>query len=129
MNIGRFSIVLADRLSAIVPAGIHVTADNGILRYSEDNKSGRAGTYISANFGVYGESDEEDLVGVAVQALDELQDYVSEATCTPWPGVHSQPSPNGQIRGVQLELWYVENGKVVLACSPIPLADLDEGHS
>lgn len=43
---------------------------------------GQHGTrsHVRGNFGVYGETDEDNVVGLAVQVLDELEDYVGEAT-------------------------------------------------
>jgi len=61
---------------------------------------------------------------VATQALDELQDYISEATHDPWPGLRSQPSPHARISGATLHLWYGDSSNVTLACAPIPLADV-----
>ena len=131
MDLDRFTDILANRLSAIVPAGFQVTAADGMLWYSAEQGRfpgqsgnghiGRAGTYVRSNFGAYGESDKENIVGVAVQALDELQDYISEATHNPWPGVTTQPSPHGQIVGSHLDLWYGDFDEPVLACQSIPL--------
>ena len=126
MDLNRFSAALADRLAAIVPGGFHVAAADGMLWYSaEAGGIGRAGTYVRDNFGVYGPSDEDNIVGVAVQALGELQDYISEATGTPWPGSTSQPSPHGQIRDSYLHLWYGANDAIILACEPIQVIDVD----
>jgi hypothetical protein len=134
MNLDYLATLLADRLSAIVPAGFHVAAQDGMLQYSaesgkfpgqlSDHHVGRSGTYIRDNFGVYGESDRENIVGVAVQALDELQDYISEATHMPWPGEGSQPSPHGRILDSHLDLWYGDNERAILVCEPIPLPDI-----
>jgi hypothetical protein len=123
MNLDYLATLLADRLSAIVPAGFHVAAQDGMLQYSAESV-GRSGTYIRDNFGVYGESDRENIVGVAVQALDELQDYISEATHMPWPGEGSQPSPHGRILDSHLDLWYGDNERAILVCEPIPLPDI-----
>jgi hypothetical protein len=131
----HLTALLADRLSAIVPAGFHVVAADGMLWYSAeqgmfpgqqgDYRVGRAGTYVRGNFDVYGASDEENIVGVAVQALGELQDYISEATHTPWPGTSSQPSPHGRVLDSHLDLWYSGHDNAILACEPIPLTDAD----
>lgn len=135
MDLDQLTAVLADRLSAVVPAGFHVAATDGMLWYSAEEKRfpgqsgdyriGRAGTSVRGNFGVYGVSDEENIVGVAVQALDELQDYISEATHAPWPGKTSQPSPHGRILDAHLNLWYGDGDNPSLAFEPIPLTDLD----
>jgi hypothetical protein len=135
MNLDDFIIALADRLSAIVPAGFHVSAADGMLWYSAEQERfpdqageyrvGQAGTYISDNFGVYGATDEDNIVGVSVQALSELQDYVSEATHLPWPGVTSQPSPHGRILDSYLNLWYGDPDNPVLTCERISLRELN----
>ena len=125
VDVDRFAGILADRLSAIVPAGFGVRASDGMLWYSRgDDNAGRAGSYVRDNFGVYGESDEDNIVGLAVQVLDELEDYVDEATSDPWPGTTSQPPPHGEIRDEALHLWYGDPAAVVLACEPIQLADI-----
>lgn len=96
-------------------------------RTAGDYGASRAGTYVSRNCGVYGATDEENIVGIAVQALSELQDYVSEATYLPWPGVTSQPSPHGQILDSSLSLWYGDPDNPVLTCERLSLAELNEG--
>jgi len=131
MDLDHLTVLLAERLSAIVPSGFRVAAADGMLWYSGgetgfpgqpgDHRAGRAGTYVRDNFGIYGESEDENIVGIAVQALDELQDYISEAIHTPWPGTSSQPRPHGRIIDSHLNLWYSDNDTAVLACDPIPL--------
>jgi hypothetical protein len=131
MDLDRFINVLANRISEIIPDGFHVTATDGMLWYSADSGRfpgqmgnyhvGPTGTKIRSSFGVYGASDEENMVGVAVQALDELQDFISEATHNPWPGVTSQPKPHGRIRDSHLDLWYGDSTNPILAFKPILL--------
>jgi hypothetical protein len=131
----RLAELLADRLTAIVPPGFHVEAADGMLWYSADQgrfpgqqgdyRVGRAGTHVRANLGVHGDTDADHLVGLAAQALDELQDYISEATHDPWPGTSSQPRPHARIRNSMLHLYYGDPDHPVLACPPIPLAALE----
>ena len=47
VDVDRLTAILADRLSAIVPAGFHVEADDGMLWYSADQGSfpGQSGDY------------------------------------------------------------------------------------
>jgi hypothetical protein len=126
---------LAGRLAAIVPAGFHVQARDGMLWYYADQgrfpgqpgdyRTGQAGTYVRDNLGVYGDTDADGVTGVAARALDELQDYVSEATHDPWPGTRAQPRPYARIRDAMLHLGYGDPDAPVLACAPIPLAALD----
>jgi hypothetical protein len=72
-----------------------------------------------------GTSGEENAIGVATRVLDDLQDYINEATHDPWPGTSRQPAPHAQIIDSQLNLWYGDPGAVVLACESISLADLE----
>jgi hypothetical protein len=134
MDLENFATILAERLSAIVHSGFEVTAADGMLWYSAergrfpgqsgDYHVGRAGTHVRSNFGVYGATDEENIVGIAVQALSELQDYISEATHTAWPGSTSQPSPHAQIIDSNLDLWYGDIEDPVLTCERIQLAQI-----
>lgn len=124
MDINRLTDALAECLTEIVPAGFRVIADNGMLWYSEAQQSGRTGSYIRENFGRYGESEAENVIGVSVQALSEVQDYISEVTGLPWPGKSSQPSPHGSIENSQLRLWYGEASQPLLSCANISLNDL-----
>ena len=132
----RLTALLADRLSAIVPDGIWVEASGGKLWYSAEEgrfagQSGnyrvdRASSYVRDNFEVLTGTVADRLVGVCVQVLDELQDYVSEATHDPWPGRTAQPTPQARIHQAELRLWYggPHGRQAVLACTPIPLTAL-----
>jgi hypothetical protein len=133
----RLTETLAVRLRAIVPDGFHVSAAEGMLRYSADPgrfpgqlsdfRVGTSGTYVRDNLRAHGETAEDQVTGVAAQALDELQDYISEAIHDPWPGTRTQPRPFAEVRSGILHLWYSQpdnTGSVVLACEPIPLLEI-----
>lgn len=133
----RLTETLAARLGAIVPDGFHVRAADGMLWYSADAARlpgqmstfdvGMAGTYVRDNLHAHGETAEGQAAGVAAQALDELQDYVDEASHNPWPGIRTPPRPFAEVRSGVLHLWYGESdvtGPVVLACEPIPLEQI-----
>ena len=134
MDIDNLTALLAGRLAAVVPPGFHVEAADGVLWYSADqgrfpgqqgdSRVGQAGTHIRANLGVHGDTDAENLIGIARQALDELQDYISEATHDPWPGTIAQPLPHAEIRNSMLHLWYGDPASSALTCTPIPLRNL-----
>lgn len=141
MDLDRLTIALARRMAAIVPDGFHVEAAEGMLWYSADEgrfpgqlgnyQAGRAGTRVRGNFNAHGQTDEERIAGVAAQALDHLQDYVDEATHEPWPGENRPLHAYARVRDQALHFWYggpdVDSG-VVLACEPIPLADLEHSQ-
>ena len=130
----RLTGLLADRLAAIVPDGIYVEADDGMVRYSAEEgrfpgqrgscRVGRADSFVRTSFKALTGTTGHRLVGVCVHVLDELQDYVSEATHDPWPGRTAQPAPRAELRGSELHLWYDGGGEVVLACEPVPLTAL-----
>ena len=135
MDADRLAELLADRLTAIVPPGFHVEAADGMLWYSADEgrfpgqhgdyRVGRAGTHVRANLGVHGDTHADHLAGLAAQALDELQDYISEATHDPWPGTTAQPRPYAHVRDATLYLGYGDPSAPVLSCPTIPLAVLE----
>jgi hypothetical protein len=137
VDLNLLTAVLAGRMAAIVPDGFHVQAAEGMLWYSadegrfpgqlDDYRVGRAGTYVRDNFDACGQSDEDRIAGVAALALDQLQDYIDEATHDPWPGERTPPQARAQVRSRTLHLWYGGrdiSSSVVLACEPVPLAHL-----
>jgi hypothetical protein len=137
----KLGVILAARLGAIVPAGFHVRASDGMLWYSADqgrspggHYAGSSGTYVRDNFDAYDDDSDVDRAAyIARRALDELQGYMDQATHEPWPGKVTPPKPYAQIRGEMLHLWYggpdIEDA-AVLSCEPIPLTSLqpDEGR-
>jgi len=140
VDVDRLTRVLAGRLAAIVPEGFYVEASGGMLWYSADHgrfpgqlgdyQAGTSGTDVAVNFEAHGQTAEERVAGVAAQALDELQDYVDEATHEPWPGERTPPRAYAEVRDAVLRLWYGEpgaGGRVVLRCDPIPLAGIQPG--
>jgi hypothetical protein len=67
----------------------------------------------------------DDFTAFLADRLDELQDYVNEATHDPWPGSRAQPRPYARIRESMLQLGYGDPDAPILACDPIPLAALN----
>jgi hypothetical protein len=124
VDAGRLTEALAQRLDEVTPDEIHVTADDGMLWYSSDFDSGQAGSYVRHILEAADESGEADLVDAAVMILDQLQDFVSEATTDPWPGTGHQPKPHGQVRDGALHLWYGDPGEIKLTIAPIDTADI-----
>jgi hypothetical protein len=124
VNGDRLAALLAECFAQVLPAGIAVTAADGMLWYSCSFVGGQAGSYVRENIGVFDGPDEEQIISVAVHALDDLQDYVSEAITDPWPGTTSQPPPHAEIRDSVLHLWYGEPDAVVLALAPVDIASL-----
>ena len=134
VDLDAFTVILARRLAAVVPAGFYVTAADGMLRCTCDEgrfpgqqgnyHCGEAGIFVRDNFGLHGETEADNIVGAATEALDALQDYVSEATHDPWPGTRSQPNAYARISGGTLHLGYGDPGDAVFGCAPIRLAEI-----
>jgi hypothetical protein len=136
VDVDRLIALLADRLAGIVPDGFRIEADGAMLRFSAEQGRfpgqsgsydvGPSGSHVSQYFEVHPGTVADRLVGVGVRVLDDLQDYVSEATHDPWPGRTAQPTPQGELREGQLRLWYGgrHGRQAVLACAPIPLTEL-----
>jgi hypothetical protein len=105
----RLTVTLGARLAAIVPDGFHVGAADGMLRYSaeqgrfpgqlSDFRVGMMGTDVRDNLRAHGDTAEDQVAGVAAQALDELQDYVDEASHDPWSGTRTPPRAYSEVRG------------------------------
>lgn len=72
---------------------------------------------MAAGFGVSGQAAGERVAGIAAQALDELQDYVNQATHGPWPGERTPPRAYAEVRDAALHLWYGETGADGRGCS------------
>jgi hypothetical protein len=135
VDTNKLAVMLASRLAAIAPAGFHVDACDREIWYScsadegqlSDFNFGSAASDVAEHFSEYGATDEERTVAVATGALDQLQDYVAEATTDPWPGEASMPLPFVQVRDGVLHLWYGGpdmGDPVILACEPLSLADV-----
>jgi hypothetical protein len=133
VDVDNLARLLADRFASIVPAGFHVEAAGGMLWYSAEEgrfpgqqgryEVGQSGTHVRDNYGARGNTTEDQVVAVAQQALDEMQDYIDGATNDPWPGDRTVPRAHAE-RDAELHLWYGEPGEIFLACEPIPLASL-----
>ena len=123
---------LADRFRSVVPDGFHVAVgSDGIVWFSCDDgrfpgqrgdfKPGTAGTHLRSNLLTVPGTDAERVVMAVRQALDDLQDYIDEASHEPWPGRHRPPRARAEVREGLLHCWYVDGGDVVLELDPVPL--------
>lgn len=124
--------LLEDRLGKVVPPGFQVAySEDGLLRYTSDPgrfpghpgtyQAGASGTYVRDNFTLWGDTDPERVVGACRQALDELQDYIDEASHAPWPGDRTPPRPFAELRGAEFVWGYGAPDAPVLECEPIPV--------
>ena len=124
--------LLEDRLGKVIPPGFQVAySDDGLLRYTSDPgrlpghpgtyQAGASGTYVRDNVTLWGDTDPERVVGACRQALDELQDYIDEASHAPWPGDRTPPRPFAELRGAEFAWGYGAPDTPVLECEPIPV--------
>jgi hypothetical protein len=86
-----------------------------------DHRVGQTGVRVRDNFDLWGQTVEERILHACVQALNDLQDYIDEATHDPWPGDSSPPRPYAEIRDARVILGYGTPGATVIVCEPIPL--------
>jgi len=120
--------LLADRLQRIVPRGFAVFADGEMLRFSkhEGRIAGSSGSYVGANVDSRGSevAPAEKLAAACEVALDQLQDYVDEASTEPWPGARTVPRAHAAVRGDKIRMWFGDEEDPVLECEPIDLASV-----
>jgi hypothetical protein len=132
MDADELGRALEVRLNGIVPPGFHVAyADDGLLWYSSDSgrfpgqtgdhRVGQTGVHLRENFPLWGQTASERIVNACIQALYDLQDYISEATHDPWPGDTSPPPPFAAVQGAKVVLGYGTPIATMLECEPIPL--------
>jgi hypothetical protein len=134
VDVDDLIVLIAGRLSAIVPAGFRIEAADGKLWYSavagqSPAEPGRqrvcgARTNVRRAFDRRGEITEDHIIDAAVRVLKDLQDYIQEAGQDPWPATSRPPRARAEVRDSMLYLWYGEPGEVVLGCDPIPLGGM-----
>ncbi len=88
--------MLAAQMTAIIPDGFRVDSADGMLWYSAEEgrfpgqsgdyqQPGCSGTAVRVNLEGGSRADDSALARIAALALDDLQDYIDEATHEPWP--------------------------------------------
>jgi hypothetical protein len=112
-------------MQAVVPTGIGVRVDGDMVWFDAAGRglSGTAGTY-ACQWLDKGTGTHDDLIVEACwRALDDLEDFVDEATTEPWPAEQgTPPRPAARIEGRVVHLWFGEAERPVLELEPIPLA-------
>jgi hypothetical protein len=112
---------LARRMRDVVPPGIDVTVERDMLWFSSAQHSGKAGTY-ACQWLYQGRGEREQLLAEACRrALDDLQDFVDEATTEPWPGLRTVPDAGTRVEDGKVLLWYGDRDAPVLLLEPLPL--------
>jgi len=118
---------LAERMREVVPSGIDVRADRGMLWFKDflwsalhEQSPPISGSYACQVLKKEGDPDNR-LVEACSHALDDLQDFVDQNTREPWPGQTTVPSPGACIEGREVLLWYGHIEHPVLRLRPLPL--------
>ena len=112
---------LARRMREVVPSGIRVTTEEDMLWFESDSYSGKAGSY-ACQWLYKGDGEPERLLTDACwHALDDLQDFVDEATTEPWPGERTPPKAHARLENGSVILWFgdAETPDLVLESLPI----------
>jgi hypothetical protein len=113
-------------MQAAVPVGIGVTVRQDMVLFDAAGlgQGGTAGTY-ACQWIHLGEGEQDELIVEACRrALDDLEDFVDEATTEPWPADRGQPPrPAARIKGQTVRLWSREAEQPVLELEPVPLED------
>jgi hypothetical protein len=105
----------------VVPPGIGITVEGDTLRFTSAWRSGTAGTY-ACQWLYQGQGEGERVLAEACRrALDDLQDFVDEATTEPWPGSRTVPEAGTRIEDRKVLLWYGDRGAPVLLLEPLPV--------
>lgn len=120
INLNVIGSRLATLLESSAPSGVHVRYVNGRLCYYYEFSGAYGGSddpskpsviddWLS-RFNVVASQSPESLRIICEVVLDHFQDFVSEMTAMPWPGVHTQPKARAQLdsNGL-LDLLFLES--------------------
>lgn len=137
MDVDELVRELADRFRAVVPDGFHVAIGfDGIVWFTcdvgrfpgqqGDFRPSTAGTRLRDNLLTVAGTPAERVAAAARQALDDLLDYVDEASHEPWPGTRRPPRARAEVSDGVLRCWYAAGHEVVLELAPLPLCGLGD---
>jgi hypothetical protein len=111
-------------MQAVVPAGIGVSAEDDMLWF---NAAGLGQIFEAGSYGCQwlhlGKGGADYLIGKACRlALDDLEDFVDEATTEPWPKERGTPPQAwAKVEGRTVFLWYGDRNRRVMELEPIHL--------
>jgi hypothetical protein len=120
MDAERLDVELSSRMKEVVPADFTITVDGDMLWFSHDGIR-RAGSY-GCQWVKKGEGSIDDLIVRACElALNDLQDFVMEATTERWPGSGGFPRSGARMEGRSVNLWFGEREHPTVQLRPLPL--------
>jgi hypothetical protein len=121
VNYEALAAALAERLRAVVPPEVEVTAVGSVVRI----------LFAGTPSGMYADlpewPDEYSLCEGLQGFLDQFQDIAAEATTEPWPATAPDPMPEAfaEIRGDALIIGFGHPSEPVLALPPIGLREIE----
>ena len=123
--------LLAGRLNAIVPDGFSVTAADGFVCVTSASSPFHSGSGVEWHVEQHAGNPLDNITVAARNALNAVQDFISEETRWPWPPAPGRSRtymamPFATIRGGNLILGYGEADQLALTIEPIPLHALDD---
>jgi hypothetical protein len=123
VDASRLALELAERMREVVPEDITILVDGDVLWFGSLSGPGRAGSHACRWLHKGPGADEDLLVEACRLALDDLQDFVDEATTEPWPrsGRAKVPPAGASVEGNQVLLWYGDRDDPVLRLGPLPI--------
>jgi hypothetical protein len=124
--------LLANRLNAVVPNGFSVTAADGFVLVKLANKPFGSGSGVKSILEQRAGDPIANITLAAQNALNSVQDFISEETHWPWPPTVGRSRsymamPWATIRDGNLFVGYGETDELTVAVEPIPLHALDDG--
>jgi hypothetical protein len=128
IDVDALTAALAERLAAVVPSQLHVTAESGMIGIHNDEGHGvRIDVAAIANDD--GTSLQERVCRAARHALGAPQDWIADETSEPWParaGVvpGGFPAANAEIADEHIRLYYGDSDAPILELAPIRLRDV-----
>jgi hypothetical protein len=111
---------LWERLAPAVPDGIELVVEGSTLGVAVVGAGSPRKEFDLDWVTVMGEDVRSSLQRMCWTVLDQLQDFVVEATTTPWPGTRRMPVPVVVVNDDEILLSYVDSdGTVVMSMQPI----------
>ena len=123
---------LANRLNAVVPSGFGVTAYDGVLWVGSKTHPLCSGSCVQSLVEQDAGSSEDRITSAAYNALNSVQDFISEELHWPWPPTEGKARgymamPWAMLKDGKLLLGYGESNELTLVIEPIPLNAIDAG--